>query len=144
MRRACALFVLFAAGCDPAWGVSVELRDPGDIPVAGATLALACTDSSGFQEAGMAIKTDGNGNARIGGIGGALPRGCDIYIVKPGLAPLRIPYRKLCPNEDHCERGFSFSIVVSPCQPVSSIRDRPEPSCRGYSQRLRFRQNGSS
>jgi hypothetical protein len=103
--------VLVLGACDPVWGVSVRVQDPGRMPVEDATVAVACADE--YNRTGLAVRTRPDGRAHVGGIGHTFPVGCDVFVAKPGFATQRIRYRDLCPNgPEGCDRVFAFDLVV--------------------------------
>ena len=111
MRAAIVLVLL--AGCDPIWNVKAQLRDPSSRPIADATLAVACRDDSLWH--GHAERSDAQGVASVGDLGGRFPVGCDVFVAKPGFRTHRIRYYDLCPNgADHCDRVFAFDLVLVP------------------------------
>ena len=82
MRAAALLLVL--AACEPVWGVDVRVHHPGHVPVEHATVAVACAEGQ-YVSGEVAIRTSPDGKAFVGGIGGAFPVGCDVYVAKPGF-----------------------------------------------------------
>jgi|MudIll2142460700_1097286.scaffolds.fasta_scaffold64021_2 hypothetical protein len=114
MRAAALLLVL--AACEPVWGVDVRVHHPGHVPVEHATVAVACAEGQ-YVSGEVAIRTSPDGKAFVGGIGGAFPVGCDVYVAKPGFQTQRIRYRDLCPNgPEGCERVFQFDLVLEPAR----------------------------
>lgn len=102
------------AGCDPVWGVDVHVQHPGRAPVDDVTVAVACAEGQYLSDR-MAARTGPDGRIRIGGIGGAFPVGCDVYVAKPGWQTVRIRYHDLCPDgPDGCPRTFAFDLVLAP------------------------------
>ena len=109
-----ALLVLALAGCDPMWGVQARVRDPGDRPVDGARVAIACADGAHLA-ANAVARSKSDGAVFVGGLGTAFPPGCDVYVAKPGYRTHRIRYRDLCPQgAADCARMFSFDLVLEP------------------------------
>jgi hypothetical protein len=109
-----ALLLVALAGCDPVWGVNVNVQHPGRRPVEDATVAVACSEGVVASGSTM-IKTAPDGRAYLGGIGSMFPVGCDVYVAKPGYETHRIRYRDLCPNgPDSCDRVFAFDLVLVP------------------------------
>jgi len=114
MRAAALLLVL--AACEPVWGVDVRVHHPGHVPVEHVTVAVACAEGQ-YVSGEVAIRTSPDGKAFVGGIGGAFPVGCDVYVAKPGFQTQRIRYRDLCPNgPEGCERVFQFDLVLEPAR----------------------------
>ena len=108
-----AAFAVLLAACDPVWGAHTTLRDPSNQPIENATVSVACPD--GTRYGNVSVKSDRNGVADVGGIGTMFPVGCDLYIAKPGFRTQRIQYTELCPGgERHCERVFTFELVLQP------------------------------
>ena len=103
------------AGCDPIWSVHAQLRDPSHLPIAGATLAVACRADGSDHGADRTRLSDVRGEAIVAGLDDRFPVGCDVYIAKAGFHTLRVLYRELCPNgPEGCERGFDFALVLVP------------------------------
>ncbi len=110
--KALAMLV-FVAACDPIWGANVQLRDPYNRPIEGATLAVACRGDGGNYIG--AKRSDATGAASVGSLGSEFPPDCDIYVAKPGYRSERIRYRDLCPGgPEGCERVFGFDLVLEP------------------------------
>jgi hypothetical protein len=111
--RALVVLVLALAACDPIWNVNVRLRDPANLPVTNATVAVACDGDSVWE--GFVRRSNAVGVADVGSLGNRFPIGCDVYVAKPGYATHRIRYRDLCPaGSDGCERVFAFDLVMVP------------------------------
>lgn len=114
-RVGLVVLIALAGACDPVWGVNVDLRDPSDRPVAGATVAVACATDSSEASQPLAVRSDTRGEAYVGSLGSRFPVGCDLYIAKRGYQTHRVRYRDLCPSgPERCERGFSFELVLEP------------------------------
>ena len=113
MKRLAVLAVVLGA-CDPIWGVNTTLRDPMNHPIESATVAVACGD--GIQGSmGMAVRSDRDGVAHVGGMGTRFPVGCDLFVAKPGYRTQRIRYHDICPLEPgDCDRVFAFDLVLEP------------------------------
>lgn len=112
--RAAVCFLLVLGACDPVWGVDMRVQHPGRQPVEDATVAVACSEGVHVSGSSM-IRTNGDGKAWVGGIGGLFPVGCDVYVAKPGYVTQRIRYKDLCPNgPDGCDRVFTFDLVLEP------------------------------
>ena len=109
-----ALLVVVLGACDPIWGVNAQLRDVSNRPVEDATLAVACP--AGYEYgADMAVHSDKDGRASVGGLGAAFPVGCDIFIAKPGYRTQRVRYGDICPaGPDGCDRVFHYDLVLEP------------------------------
>jgi hypothetical protein len=106
--------LLALGACDPIWGVNVGIRDPGNQPIADATLAVACAEGT-WGATQMAARTDPMGITRVGGLGNRFPIGCDVFVAKPGFRTHRIRYTEICPDgPDHCDRVFKFDLVLQP------------------------------
>jgi hypothetical protein len=114
MRAALLLGAL--AACDPMWGANVQLRDPGDRPIADASLAVACPEGSPFSSSDhMLVRSTAQGRADVNGLGDRFPVGCDVFVAKPGYRTLRIRYTDICRNgPTSCDRVFHFDLVLVP------------------------------
>jgi hypothetical protein len=113
MRVGATLVIVFVAACDPIWGIRVGVRDPANQPLPAVTVWLACQLDDGVT--GTAATTDSRGMTQIGGAGLSIPRGCDLFLVKPGQRTRRIRYRELCPTDpDRCDRTLDLDFVMQP------------------------------
>jgi hypothetical protein len=123
MRR--LVLLVAVAGCDPVWGVHTTLRDPTNRPVDGATVAVACQeDLRGINTAQMAVRSDHDGVAHVGGLGTQFPVGCDVFVAKPGYRTHRIRYRDICPNgPQDCDRVVGFDLVLEPAYTIAPRSD---------------------
>jgi hypothetical protein len=112
--RAAALLVALAA-CDPIWGAHVAVRDPGNRPLADASVAVACPEGNAYASGRMLVRSTEQGRADVGGLGSVFPVGCDVFVAKSGYRTLRIRYTDICrhgPTE--CDRVFHFDLVLVP------------------------------
>jgi hypothetical protein len=110
-----ALLLVALAACDPIWGAHVQLRDPADVAVADANVAVACPQGSPFADGHMLVRSTAQGRADVVGMGDRFPVGCDVFVAKPGYRTLRIRYTDICRNgPSSCDRVFHFDLVLVP------------------------------
>jgi hypothetical protein len=109
------LLSVVLAGCDPVWGLDVQVRSPINQPLEKAALILTDCPKQNEHDLGTVVElTDKNGAAGVGGAGTEYPP-CNVTIAKPGYVTQQMSFDQLCNgNRDDCDRVQTTTITLQP------------------------------